>query len=298
MPLKQPCLACSHWKPSTALTYIRAIRAKTSGWVRGNLLRHRVSMPAQFLALSIESRHAAIVGGPEHAALPGGAGGSVAGSARDAVAELGHQLAMHIVAMKPPYVSRTEGGEAAAIADGGGPVACPVPAGLYIHNCCPVSDVHQRDGPMLAFAATSLAHSSGAYGTLLTSMPSKHAGSGPFSLQVPGPRTRPQPDAAQYVRLLLEQASDDSPAVHTSADTELHRRMLSQSRRGPWTQSARSCGSRRRGPARRTSFWTASWRAAWAASTRTTACWTRSSSWRRSSASRRGPPPVHMISCK
>ena len=55
------------------------------------------------------------------------AGGSLAGSARDAMAELGHQLAMHVVAMKPPYVSRTEGTEAADTL-GGGTVACRVPA--------------------------------------------------------------------------------------------------------------------------------------------------------------------------
>jgi len=38
------------------------------------------------------------------------------------MAELGHQLAMHVVAMKPPYVSRTEGVEAADFWGGGGVV--------------------------------------------------------------------------------------------------------------------------------------------------------------------------------
>ena len=31
------------------------------------------------------------------------------GADREALAALGHQLAMHVVALKPPYVSRSEG---------------------------------------------------------------------------------------------------------------------------------------------------------------------------------------------
>ena len=53
-------------------------------------------------------------------------GGSGAETAREAIAELGHQLAMHVVAMKPPYVSHTEGADAVgmSVLHRGLPSAC------------------------------------------------------------------------------------------------------------------------------------------------------------------------------
>ena len=58
-----------------------------------------------------------------------GAGGPAgAGADRDALAELGHQLAMHVVALKPPYVSRSEG--ASCVSN-----ACRDPI-CHLPSCC------------------------------------------------------------------------------------------------------------------------------------------------------------------